>query len=383
MQINRLYFSISNGTFNIQLTFGGDLTDGGVNIALLSIATAQNPFEDTGVITVSGPHEFAIGTLAEPVDVEDFGYITTGFHAQPVLDVVAKVVAKEWTHSEGIVHDHFAFVFSSSGGFTAHGRADEDTMSPVAGFIDEWDTSRATTTEEHGTDGNTSGIFPGSINDGTLASRSTETGVRVSSRFARLLGPGVAQPIGNLYTGSQAAFHTFPVDTTIGGVGYIGEDGVLEDGVHGNGVGFHGSTGGNAEEAVFGINGTQSTIFVEFHPGNIITNTFDLVFLKSWVQHGKIGLTAGRGEGSSDVFLYTLGIGDAQDQHVFGQPAFTLGNGAANTESKALLAQQRVTTIAGAIGNNQVVSGFVQDDGAFRIARPGGAFNDTVGWSTD
>lgn len=84
----------------------------GCLILTLSVAALENPLQDAGILTKSWPEE---GTgrriLPEPVDVEDLGQLRGGLsalHAQPVSEVVTKVVTKEGPHGKGVMHNYLA-----------------------------------------------------------------------------------------------------------------------------------------------------------------------------------------------------------------------------------------------------------------------------------
>ena len=49
------------------------------------------------------------------------------------------------------------------------------------------------------------------------------------------------------------------------------------------------------------------------------------------------------------MVFFALRIGDAQNQHVLGQPAFVAAHGGGNAQRKAFLAEQRIAAVAGAI----------------------------------
>ena len=76
----------------------------------LPAAALEDPLQHAGILAKAGPEERTAGVLSEPVDVEDLGQLSgglAGLHAQPVTEVVAKVVAEEWSHGEGVVHNDF------------------------------------------------------------------------------------------------------------------------------------------------------------------------------------------------------------------------------------------------------------------------------------
>lgn len=72
---------------------------------VLSFHASTHPVDDADVIAEARPQELALLVQAEPVDVENFGHLSTGLvQVQPVLQVVAKVVAHEGSHGHGVVH---------------------------------------------------------------------------------------------------------------------------------------------------------------------------------------------------------------------------------------------------------------------------------------
>lgn len=79
-------------------------------VLCLPAAAPEDPLQHAGVLAETGPQEGAAGrVLPEPVDVEDPGQLGragAALHAQPVGQVVAKVVAKEGPHGEGVVHQN-------------------------------------------------------------------------------------------------------------------------------------------------------------------------------------------------------------------------------------------------------------------------------------
>ena len=49
------------------------------------------------------------------------------------------------------------------------------------------------------------------------------------------------------------------------------------------------------------------------------------------------------------------GVGQAQDEHVLGHPALAAGHDRGDAQGQALLAQQGVAAVAGAVGPDQVL----------------------------
>lgn len=94
----------------VQGVFAGQVADDGGHGAGRAVHPPEHPVQHADVVAETGPEESGGGALAEPVDVEDLGEFGAGAvgHAQPVREVLSKVVAEEGTHGEGVVHDHLA-----------------------------------------------------------------------------------------------------------------------------------------------------------------------------------------------------------------------------------------------------------------------------------
>ena len=114
------------------------------------------------------PEELALVIHSEPVDMKNRRHLCLGLlrPTQPVLQVPAKVVAKEWPHGKGIPHDHLALEFSSCSCFWWHGWRQEYTMLPVEGFIDQGHPLGSPTTEQYAADWNSVGVLPIFIHHG-------------------------------------------------------------------------------------------------------------------------------------------------------------------------------------------------------------------------
>ena len=89
------------------------------------------------------------------------------------------------------------------------------------------------------------------------------------------------------------------------------------------------------------------------------------------IEHGQVRLAAGRGEGAAHVLDRALGGGQLEDQHVLGQPALVAGHHRGDAQSEALLAEQRVAAVAGAVGPDLARLGEVDDVLVVGVAGPG------------
>ena len=162
-------------------------------------------------------------------------------------------------------------------------------------------------------------------------------------------GPRVALPIGAL--GGRSIGHAFPPDAAFGSECHVGEDGIAGERSHRIGIRFHGRAGGDAKEASLRVNGTKLTSRIGLDPRDVIADGPDLPAIEAvgGDEHGEVGLAAGAGEGGGHVGLLAFRVFHAQNEHVFGEPAFVPRDIRGNAQGEALLTQQRVSTITGTI----------------------------------
>ena len=153
----------------------------------------------------------------------------------------------------------------------------------------------------------------------------------------------------------------FPPDITVIGKRDIGEDGILRAGEHGVLVGLHAGAGRDAEETGFRIDRAEVALFVELHPGDVVADGLDLPARNGRDQHGQVGLSAGRRERAGHILDFALRIGQLEDEHMLGHPAFVAGLHRRNAQGEALLAQQSVAAVTGAVGPDLAGFGEVSD----------------------
>ena len=139
-------------------------------------------------------------------------------------------------------------------------------------------------------------------------------------------GPVLALPV-NCVCGGIA--HTFPPHVAVIRECDVGENGITLQAAHAVGVGHHVGAGCHAKVARFWVDGAQTPLCIGLDPGDVITNSSDLPTLEAFWrnQHGEVRLAAGAGESGGHMVLLTLGVGDAQNQHVLRQPALCLAHG--------------------------------------------------------
>ncbi len=109
-------------------------------------------------------------------------------------------------------------------------------------------------------------------------------------------------------------------------------------------------------------------VVVRLDPGDVVAYGPDLPTIEAgWGnEHGEVGFAAGGGESSGDVGLLgaALRVGggfDADNKHVLSHPALVAGDVGGDAEGEALFAEERVATVAGAVGPNFAGFGEVDD----------------------
>ena len=181
-------------------------------------------------------------------------------------------------------------------------------MLPVEAFINEWDGGWSTSAKEDGVDWHAFWFFPFFLSDDrALGSWGGEAAVWMRGAAVVVFVPIVALPVDEMIWGWA---ETFPPDVAVVGEGYVGEDGVLADGLDGDRVGAHGGAWGDAEEAVFRVDGVEAAIFADVQPGDVVADGLNFPAWQGWHEHGEVGLAAGAREGGADVLDAAFWIGD-------------------------------------------------------------------------
>ena len=128
----------------------------------------------------------------------------------------------------------------------------------------------------------------------------------------------------------------------------------------------------HAEHAGFGIDRAQPSVGVGLDPGDVVADHRHLPALHRLGrdQHRQIRLAAGARKRGGDVGLLALRILDAEDQHVLGHPALVARDVRGDAQPEALLAEQRVAAVAGAV-RPDLARLREMDDVLLRVARPG------------
>src|SRR3546814_1549207 len=100
----------------------------------------------------------------------------------------------------------------------------------------------------------------------------------------------------------------------------------------------------HAEVAGLRVDRVQPAVLARAHPADVVAHRPHLPALLAIGvrrnQHRQVGLAAGAGEGGGNVVGLALRVLDADDQHVFGQPALVARLVRGDAQGVALLAQR-------------------------------------------
>ena len=226
--------------------------------------------------------------------------------------------------------------------------ADHGAVVPVAGLGDQRDGARAAATEEDRVDLHAAPVVEFVGRGRALGDGHAVTGVRVSGRGSGLRRPVVALPVDEVLR--RLAVHALPPDIAVIGERDIGEQGVARlHRTHGVRVGGVVGARGNAEEAVFGVDGVEA-IVGKLEPCDVVADDLGLPTRDGRGDHGQVGLAAGGRERAGDVVGLAVGVDELEDEHVLSHPALFLRHDGSDAQGVALLRQDGVAAVAGTVG---------------------------------
>src|SRR6218665_681607 len=244
---------------------------------ILVVNTSADPIDDPDVLTISGPQESPIVVKTEPVDMEDLRHLAARLvKTEPVAEIVTKVVSHERPHCHWIVHDLFTLVLSCCGCFGLQCCPHHHSMLPIKRLIHQGHTFWSSPSKHDCIDRNSLCIFPLGMDYRALIGWCTEPGVWMCCLSRHSYLPFLTEPGRHIRLWVNLLFHSFPEATTIIGHSNIREVGVLHARLHCHWIRLHVGTWCHAKEASLRIDGTQATIFVEPHPGNVISDALHL-----------------------------------------------------------------------------------------------------------
>ena len=267
-----------------------------------------------------------------------------------MLAVVAGVVTQERQHGHRVAAHRANGAFRCRGLFTAQGGADEYTVLPVAGLRHQRHRRLAPATEQDRRNRHALGIIPFRCQRGALRHRRAVARVRMRRRVIRGGRPVLSLPVDQMF---RFTLQALPPHVTIVGQRHVGENGVSAgDRLHRVRVGTPVGARRHPEESELRVHRVQPTVLTETHPGDVVTEGFGAPARDCRLQHREVCLAAGRRERRHHVVGLVLRGDEFEDQHVLSEPALIAGHHRGNPQRVALLSQQRVTAVAGAVTPN-------------------------------
>ena len=281
----------------------------GVRLAVgLVLDALDGPLQHAAVLAEARPQEPAVVAAAEPVDEEHrrhLGLVGVLADVDPVLEVVADVVAEERQHRHRVAAHGADLALGGGGLLGTQGGADEHAVLPVAGLGDQRHRGLAAAAEQDRRDRHALRVVPLRRQRRALRDRGAVARVRVRRLGFRLpQDPVVALPVDQVV---GLALQALPPHVAVVGLGDVGEDGVARrDGLHRVGVGVPVGARRDAEEAELGVDGVEPAVLAEPHPGDVVADGLGAPAGDGRLQHREVGLAARRRERRGDEVRLVL-----------------------------------------------------------------------------
>ena len=291
-------------------------------------------------------------------------------HREPVIEVIADVIAAEGQHRERIAAHFTDLVVRGGRRLGTHRGGEVHAVGPAEALDDERHGRAAATAEDERRDRHALRVFPGRVERRALRRRGGEARVRMRCLAAAVGRPFLALPVGELR--GRRVGHAFPPDVAVRRQGDVREDAVVRHRRHRVRVRLVARARRDAEEAELRIDRIETTVGTRLDPGDVIADRRDLPAVEGCRrdQHREVRLAAGTRERGGDVRLLAGGRLDAEDQHVFGEPALLAAHRRRDAQREALLAEQGVATVAAAERPDGVLFGEMDDVLLFLVAGP-------------
>src|SRR4029077_11460885 len=221
-------------------------------------------------------------------------------------------------------------------------------MLPIEGLSHKRNNAPSAAAEKDGIDRHAVRVLPLRGDHRALAGWRGGAGIWMSRSARGRRSPWPAQPVDQF--GGLFGSHLLPPYVAVRSHCAIREDGILRGGEHGIPVRFHARSGSDAKESVLRVDGIEAAVGAELHPSYVVSYGLHFPPRYGRDHHGEVGLAAGRGERASEILGLAGGVGHLEDEHVFRHPAFITGLHRSDAQRVTLLAEQRIATVAGAVG---------------------------------
>ena len=287
-------------------------------------------------------------------------------------EIVGHVVAGKGQHSHRVRTELACLAFCGSRAFGTHHCAQIHAVCPVEGFVNERYALRPAAAYYYRGNRNAFKLVGVFVEAGAVRQRSRKAAVGVRCGRPAFGSPIVAVPVDEVRR--RFFCHAFPPNVSVVGQCDVCEYRVLRAGDHRVGVGLHAGARSNSEEAVFGVDCIVSAVGSGLNPSDVVANACNLPalglqFFRGY-EHCKVSFAACARERARHVGLSALRVGDAENEHVLGHPAFVPAHYGSYAQAQALFAEEGVAAVSGADADDFARFREVGDVSVFGVARP-------------
>ena len=256
----------------------GHVADRGLDRGGLAVDPLDDPLQHPAVLAEARPQEAAVVVAAEPVDVEDprqLGGVVVLADGDPVVEVVAGVVADERQHRHRVAAHHADRADRGGGGLRGERGAEEGAVGPVAGLEHQRDGGLAAAAEQDRVDRDAARVVVLRREDVALLDRRAVAAVGVAGQLLGLSGVqgspfqevalagGFSRPSHQMSPSSVSATL---VKTELPLLMVLMAFGLVCSLVPGR----------DAEEAVLRVDRPQPAVLADPHPGDVVAEGLDL-----------------------------------------------------------------------------------------------------------
>ena len=330
----------------------GHDADRGLDGLRLAVAAAEDPLEHAAVLAEPGPDELAVVVLAEPVDVEDLRQLVgvalrrrSRASARSSRPCRSRRTAASRTGRSGAGRPCRRRRRSSPRTSSRRGRRRAPSRTPRGRAARRWRggrrRGRRRSARRPGPP--TRRRSTGTARPATVkrafgcAAGASESGVQsLPCQSMAWAGGSAVMPSHQTSPSSVRAQLVKIVSRSIESIAF--------------GLVFVARARRDAEEAGLGVDRVEAAVVAELHPGDVVADGLDLPARQVGISIARLVLPHADGKAPVDVLDLALGRGQLEDQHVLGHPALVAGHRRGDPQRQALLAEQGVAAVAGAVG---------------------------------
>ena len=220
-------------------------------------------------------------------------------------------------------------------------------MRPVERFANQRHDGRPAPAEHDRVDRHACRILPLRGDRRVLAGGRREARVRVGRHAAGIRRPVLAGPVDQV--GGRRLREALPPDVAVVGEGHVRVDAVAIERPDRVQVRLLVRAWRDAEEARLGVDRVEAAVRAGPHPADVVADRLHPPAGQRRDEHRQVRLAARGGERAGHVLAASLRRGHLDDQHVLREPALVAGDRRRDPQRVALLPEQRVAAVAGAV----------------------------------